>query len=152
MINRPKILINVFIFNSQGNKLLLGKRYDDGHFTTINGKLDYGEGFEDCAYRILSSLANILLEDQDRLKFLCTYNVVDKESNLHFVSIDYQLELSKEDEKSYLMIDSYHFQTWSWFSFEEVLKMEDILSSGLKVFLKKFSINSLEGIKSLISN
>jgi 8-oxo-dGTP diphosphatase len=152
MINRPKILINVFIFNSDGNKLLMAKRYDDGRYTTINGKLDYGEGFEECAYRILSSQANILLEDQERLKFLCTYNVVDKQSNLHFVSIDYQLQLSKEDEKNYLIIDSYHFQNWSWFSFEEISKMEEFLSSGLKVFLKKFSINSIEEIKNLISN
>ena len=152
MINRPKIMINVFIFNTEGNKLLIGKRYDDGSFATISGKLDYGEGFEDCAARILCNVANILLEDQERLKFLCSYNVVDKLANVHLVSIDFYLQLTKEEEKGYLMIDSYHFQNWSWYSYEEILKMYDNLFCGLRTFMKKFDIKSLDEIKCLVSN
>lgn len=152
MINRPKIIVNIFIFNSEGTRVLMGKRHDDGHYDTIAGKLDYGETFEDCANRLLSNMANIMIEEQDRLQFLCSYNVVNKSANIHFVSIDYKLQLTKEEEKSYLIMDGFHFQRWAWYSFEEMSKMEDCLSLGLKVFLTKFNINSLEDIKSLISN
>ena len=130
MLNRPKIMISVFIFNAEGNKILIGKKYDEGSWGTISGKLDYGEGFEDCAARILCNTANILLEDQDRVKFLCTYNVVEKSSNVHLVAVDYYLQVTKE----------------------EVLKMYDSLYHGLKVFLKKFNIKSLEDIRTLDSN
>ena len=152
MINRPKIIISVLIFNTEGNKILIGKKIDEGSWGTISGKLDYGEGFEDCAARILCNTANILLEDQERVKFLCTYNVVDKSSNTHIVAVDYYLQLNKEEEKVHMMLDPYYFQNWNWCSFEEVLKMHDNLFCGLKVFLKKFNINSIQDIRMLDSN
>ena len=152
MISRPKILISVYILNSEGNKVLVGKKFDEGTWGTISGKLDYGEGFEDCAARILCNTANILLEDQDRVKFLCTYNVVDKTSNVHLVAVDFYLQVTKEEEKVHLMLDPYYFQNWNWYSSEEVLKMYDNLFCGLRMFLKKFNIKTLEDIKALVSN
>ena len=113
-------MISVFIFNAEGNKILIGKKYDEGSWGTISGKLDYGEGFEDCAARILCNTANILLEDQDRVKFLCTYNVVEKSSNVHLVAVDYYLQVTKEEEKVHMMLDPYYYQNWSWYSFEGV--------------------------------
>jgi len=152
MISRPKILISVYILNAEGNKVLVGKKFDEGTWGTISGKLDYGEGFEDCAARILCNTANILLEDQDRVKFLCTYNVVDKTSNVHLVAVDFYLQVTKEEEKVHLMLDPYYFQNWNWYSSEEVLKMYDNLFCGLRMFLKKFNIKTLEDIKALVSN
>jgi 8-oxo-dGTP diphosphatase len=113
-------MISVFIFNAEGNKILIGKKYDEGSWGTISGKLDYGEGFEDCAARILCNTANILLEDQDRVKFLCTYNVVEKSSNVHLVAVDYYMQVTKEEEKVHMMLDPYYYQNWSWYSFEGV--------------------------------
>ncbi len=152
MISRPKIMISVYILNAEGNKLLVGKKFDEGTWGTVSGKLDYGEGFEDCAARILCNTANILLEDQDRVKFLCTYNVVDKTSNVHLVAVDFYLQVTKEEEKVHLMLDPYYFQNWNWYSSEEVLKMYDNLFCGLRMFLKKFNIKTLEDIKALVSN
>ncbi len=152
MINRPKIMISVFIFNSDGSKILVGKKYDEGTWSTINGKLDYGEGFEDCAARVLCNSANILVEDPDRIKFLCSYNAVDKSSNLHIVSVDYFIQVTKEEEKFDVKVDPYYFQSWNWYSYEEILKMYDNLFIGLRTFLKKFRIKTLEDIKTLVSN
>jgi 8-oxo-dGTP diphosphatase len=145
-------MISVYIFNADGTKLLIGKKYDEGTWSTINGKLDYGETFEDCAARILCNIANILVEDPDRIKFVCTYNAVDKTSNVHIVSIDYYVQVSKEEEKFHIMLDPYYFQSWNWYSYEELLKMYDSLFIGLKTLLKKFNIKSLDDIKSLVSN
>lgn len=152
MNSRPKLMISVYIFNAEGNKLLIGKKYDEGTWSTINGKLDYGETFEDCAARILCNIANILVEDPERIKFVCTYNAVDKSSNLHIVSIDYYVQVSKEEEKFHIMLDPYYFQSWNWYSYEELIKMYDSLFCGLTTFLNKFNIKSLDDIKSLVSN
>jgi ADP-ribose pyrophosphatase YjhB (NUDIX family) len=151
MINRPKVMISVFIFNSEGNKIFVGKKYDEGTWSTINGKLNYGEELDECAIRILASTANIFV-DQERLNFVCTYNAVDRANNSHIVSIDYYIQVSKEEEKLHFKPDQFHFQSWNWYSVEEILKMYDNLYSGLKVFFSKFNIQTLEDIKTLISN
>jgi ADP-ribose pyrophosphatase YjhB (NUDIX family) len=152
MNNRPKLMITVFIFNSEGNKILIGKRYDETYWSILNGKLEYGEDFEDCASRILSTVTNILVDDSKRLKFICSYNAVDKSKNVHAVSIDHYIQLTKEEEKFYLMVDPFFYQTWSWYSYEELLKMQDNLFAGVQIFLKKFNIKKLEDIKNLVSN
>jgi 8-oxo-dGTP diphosphatase len=152
MSNRPKVVINVFIFNSDGNKILVGKRYDDGTLGILAGKLEYGEDFEDCASRILSNLTNILVEDPQRIKFICSYNAVDRVNNSHIVAIDYYVQLTKEEEKFDLNVDKYYFQTWNWYSYEEIDKMHDSLKSGMQIFLKKFNIKNLDDIKNLVSN
>lgn len=152
MSNRPKVVINVFIFNSDGTKILVGKRFDDGTLGILAGKLEYGEDFEDCASRILSNLTNILVEDPQRIKFICSYNAVDRANNNHIVSIDYYIQLTKEEEKFYLIVDKYYFQNWNWYSFEEITKLYDSLKSGIQIFLKKFNIKNLDDIKNLVSN
>lgn len=152
MNNKPKVMISVFIFNSDGNKILIGKRYDEGSWGVLTGKLEYGEAFEDCAARILCNITNILLEDTERLKFMCSYNAVDKINNIHTVAIDYYIQITKEEEKFYLMVDTYYFQCWNWYSYEEMLKMHDNLYSSMQIFFKKFNIKKLEDIKNLVSN
>jgi len=148
---RPKLMISVLVFNSEGNKMLVGKLFEDGSWGILSGKLVYGENFEECVSRILSNLANILVDDPDRIKFICTFNAVDKENKRHIVSVDYFLQLSKDDH-DHILMDKYFFQYWNWFSYEELLKMYDNLQYDLKIFLKKFSITNLEDIKNLVSN
>jgi ADP-ribose pyrophosphatase YjhB (NUDIX family) len=145
-------MISVFIFNSDGTKIFIGKKYDESFWSILGSKLDYGENFEDCAARILSCVTNILVEDNSRVKFVCSYNAVDKSKNIHIVAVDYMIQITKEEEKFYFMIDPFHFQTWNWFSYEELIKMQDNLFISVQVFLKKFNIKKLDDIKSLISN
>ncbi len=152
MIKRPKIMVNLFVFNSDSSKILVGKRFYDGSYSTFIDRLKYGEGFDDCASRILSKAANILIEDYSRLNFMCTYNVVNNWTNTHFISIDYYTQLTKKEEKFDLLIDPWHFEFWDWYSVEEVIEMNDILFCGLKTFIKKFKIKSNNDIKNLISN
>ena len=150
-MNRPRVMINVFIFNSEGDKLLVGKTYDDGTHSILAGKLEFGEDFDECASRILSNTANILV-DNNRIKFICSYNAVDKINNIHCVSIDYYIQLTKEEEKFYLIVDKFHFQNWNWYSFEEVCKMYDNLKTGMQIFFKKYNIKNYDDIKNLVSN
>jgi ADP-ribose pyrophosphatase YjhB (NUDIX family) len=149
MNSRPRILIGVYVYNSEGDRLLIGKRCDEGTWSVLNKKLGYGETFEDCAVKLLSSTANILV-DPERLRFLCTYNVVGK--TVHNVAVDYYMQMTKEEEKCHLMIDPYYFQSWNWYAYEEIEKMQDNLFCGTQIFLKKFNIKKIEDIKNIVSN
>ena len=153
MNSRPKAIVSVFVFNSDGTKILLGKKVDDGFWSSLTGRLIYGEEFDDCAIRLLSKHINLLVDKQnDRVKFICTYNAVSKNKNTHLIAIDYYIQITKEEEKNYLMINPFLFQSWNWFSLEEVLKMYDHLYMPLQVFLDKFEIGKLDDIKNLVSN
>ena len=150
MKNRPKIMISVFVINSEGDKLIVGNRFYENTSSLVSSKLSYGEEFEDCATRILSNTINIVVEDKKRIKFLCTYNVVGQ--SIHNVAVDFYLQITSEEEKYHLNVDPYYFKHWDWFTFEDITKMHDSLSCGLQIFLKKFNIKNFEDIKKIVSN
>ena len=150
MKNRPKIIISVFVINSVGDKLILGNRFYEDTFSLISCRLSYGEEFEDCAARILSNTINIFLEDKSRIKFLCTYNVVGQ--TIHNIAVVYYLQITSEEEKYHLNVDSYYFKHWDWHTFEQISKMHDSLSYGLQIFLKKFNVKNFEDLKNIVSN
>jgi ADP-ribose pyrophosphatase YjhB (NUDIX family) len=153
MNSRPKAIVNVYIFNSEGDKILMGKRVEDGLWGVPNGKLVYGEDFDECSTRLLSKHVNLLVDKpNERIKFLCTYNAVSKNKSQHLISIDYYIQVTREEEKSYLMINPNHFQSWGWVTFEEILKLYDHLYLTMQVFLDKFNITKLDDIKNIISN
>jgi len=150
MKSRPKIIISVFVFNSEGNKILLGKRFYEDTFSLISCKLSYGEDFEECAGRILSNTVNLTIEDKKRIKFLCSYNVVG--NAIHNVAIDFYVQITNEEEKYHFNVDPYYFKDWDWHSYEEIIKMHESLFYGFQIFLKKFNIKTLEDIKKIVSN
>lgn len=152
MFKKPQILINIFTFNSQGDKILIGKRFDGGLYNIISGKLNYGEGFEECGQRLLTETANISINDVSRIRFLCSYNVIDKIWNQHYISIAMILQLTQEEEKTNFEVDPYLFKTLDWFDFEQISKLQENLYLSLEIFFKKFKIKSLDDIKKLDAN
>ena len=150
MKNRPKIFISVFIVNSEGDKLILGKKFYEDTFSLVSSKLNYGEEFEECAAKIITNTINIFVEDKKRIKFLCSYNVVGQ--SIHNVAVDYYLQITSEEEKYHLNVDSYYFKNWDWHTFEQISKMHDSLSYGLQIFLKKFNVKNFEDLKNIVSN
>lgn len=150
MKSRPKLMISVFVFNSEGNKLIIGKRFHEDYYSLISCKLSYGEEFEDCAAKILFSTVNLVIEDKKRIKFLCTYNVVG--NGIHNVAIDFYFQITSEEEKYHLNVDPYYFKNWDWYTYEELVKINDSLFYGLQIFLKKFNIQNLDDIKKIVSN
>ena len=136
-MNRPRVIVSVYAFNSEGTKILVGKKFDQNSWSVIDGKLEYGEEFDDCAIRIIKNTTNITIDDTKRLKFICTYNAVDKVNKNHMVAVDYYVQFTKDEEISYFKLDIFYFQKWGWFNFEELLKMHDDLFCSTQIFLRK---------------
>ena len=151
MINRPKVVITIYAFNSEGNKILMGKKFNENSWCPIEGKLEYGEEFNECALRLLKKSTNIFIKDTKRLNFICTYNAFDKPNKIHLVAVDYYIQLGKE-EICNAKFDIFYFQKWEWFSYEDLIKTYEDLLFNTKIFLKKFNIKNFEDIKNLVSN
>jgi 8-oxo-dGTP diphosphatase len=152
MINRPRVFVSVYAFNSEGTKILVGKKFDQNSWSVIGAKLEYGEEFEECAIRLIKNITNISIDDPNRLKFICTYNAVDKVNKNHMVAVDFYLQFTKEEEISYFKLDIFYYQKWGWYSFEDLLKIHDDLFCSIQIFLKKFNIQNFDDIKTLNSN
>ena len=152
MINRPKVFVSVYIFNNEGNKIILGKKFIEDSWSVIGAKLEFGEEFDECAIKLIESTTNINIKDPERLKFICTYNAVDKINKNHMVAVDFYLQFTKEEEINYFKMDIFYYQKWAWLTYEEMIKIYDDLFCSTQIFFTKFDIKDYEDIKNLNSN
>ena len=146
-MNRPKVGLGIFVFNSSSNKFLVGKRIKEKCFGLPGGKLEYGESFEGCGKRELFEETNIDI-DESRFKYLCSFNCISKELEYHWVEILMIVHLTSAEEKTIINKEIDKSEDWIWVNLEEVQNFQanNQLFMGLKVFLKKFNIQSLQNI------
>lgn len=146
-MNRPKVGLGIFVFNSSTNKFLVGKRIKEMCYGLPGGKLEYGESFEGCAKRELFEETNINLEES-RFKYLCSFNCINKELEYHWVEIFMVVHISTEEEKTIVNNEPHKSEDWIWITLEDVenINSKNELFIGLKTFLKKFKIHSIQNI------
>lgn len=146
-MNRPNVGLGIFVFNSSSNKFLVGKRIKEKSFGLPGGKLEYGESFEECAKRELFEETNINI-DESRFKYLCSFNCINKELEYHWVEIFMTIHITSEEEKTIFNNEPHKSEDWIWLSFDETqsLSASNQLFIGLKTFLKKFNIHSIQNI------
>lgn len=146
-MNRPKVGLAIFVFNSDTNQFLVGKRIKENTFGLPGGKLEYGESFEGCAQRELLEETNLNL-DESRFKYLCSYNCIDKSMDYHWVEIFMVVHINSQEEHHILNTETDKCENWIWVNFDEMqtINNRDQLFIGLKGFLKRFNINSIQNI------
>jgi len=146
-MNRPNVGLGIFVFNSSTNKFLVGKRIKEKCFGLPGGKLEYGESFEGCAKRELIEETNINLEES-RFKYLCSFNCINKELEYHWVEIFMVVHISTEEENTIVNNEPHKSEDWIWITLEEIenINSKNELFIGLKTFLKKFKIHSIQNI------
>jgi ADP-ribose pyrophosphatase YjhB (NUDIX family) len=147
---RPKAEIGVYILNYDGDKILLGKNKFENFWRIINGKLGYGESFDDCACRILAEQLNFKV-NTDRVKFLCSLNVMDKNTKFHCLEINYFIQITEKEEIELSNLRSLYCQL-KLFNIEDLNILKDEIFFGILVFLKKYNISSLSAMKNVVSN
>lgn len=147
---RPKAEIGIYILSSSGDKILLGKNKFESFWRIINGKLSYGEGFDDCACRLLKEQLNFNVT-ADRVKFLCSLNVLNKATKFHCLEINYFVQMTEQEEKELSVGRSIYYQ-WRLFNHEEILSPNENIFMGVSIFMKKYNITSLSDMKNVVSN
>lgn len=149
---RPRLLINIFLLNAKEDKILILKKFENFFWELVGEKLNFGEQFDECVKRVLYEETTLKIDDFTRIKFVCSYNAVEKVKKKHFISVNYVLTLTEEEEKSKITIDPYRYQHWKWITFDEMQKMNETFFYGVQIFMKNYKIKSFSDIKTIKSN
>jgi len=109
----------------RNGKILLGKRHDDpekadsemhgeGTWTIPGGKLDFGEGLEEGAYRETLEETGIKL-NKEKIKLVSLSN--DRVTDAHFITLGF---LCEEFEGEPQVMEPDEITEWQWFDFNNL--------------------------------
>lgn len=124
-MNSRKQGVGIGVMILRDGKVLLGKRHDDpekadsllhgeGTWTLPGGKLDFGESFEDTAYREVFEETGIKI-NKENLKFVSITN--DIVTDAHFVTIGFLCGGFEGEPK---VMEPEEITEWKWFSLNEL--------------------------------
>jgi 8-oxo-dGTP diphosphatase len=148
--NYPKGGVGVFVINSTGDKLLLGKRKDTNTYAKPGGWLEYGETFEECGSRELKEEIDLDI-NPDRIHHIKTYNCYDPVNNYHNVAIYLYCDITEDEERRIVNTEPHKNEKWFWVDFEFIKENRDKLFFPFKEFIDQFKeINSIHDLKDLI--
>ena len=134
---RPRVAIEIFLFNSTGDKFLMIKKNNILYLPYT--LLEFSEDFEQCAQRCIQEETNILINDKQKLNFLCSFNCLDKKTDFHRIEIYYATQLSDNQ----LVKDECGFV---WNNFDEIEKNFINCVFPVQMFFKKYNIKSNQDI------
>jgi 8-oxo-dGTP diphosphatase len=127
MENKPRVGIGFGVMLLRDNKILLGRRnknpetadselHGEGTWTMPGSKLEFGESFEDGAYREVLEETGIKI-NKENIKFISVAN--DKAEDAHFVTLGFLCaELEGEAEAK----EPDEITGWKWFPLNELPK------------------------------
>jgi len=136
---RPGVGIGVMILKD--NKILLGKRHFDPQkagselhgedtWTMPGGKMEFGEGFEDCAYREVLEETDIKI-NKEKLRIISITNDIVKDA--HFITLGFLCKDFKGEPK---VMEPDEITEWKWFALDKL--PENIFFPSEKV-IKNYS-------------
>ena len=137
----PKVLINIILINSRETKMLFVKRKRKSYWELLGHILEYGETFNQRLKEILNETTLRDENVENKLKFICSFNAVDREKQRHFVELIY---VYKIDEGKKVLVVTDKFKTLKWMNMEEIKKEQ--IFYGFEIFLKKYKIKELKDI------
>jgi 8-oxo-dGTP diphosphatase len=120
MHSEKRVGVGCGVMILRGNTVLLGKRHDDpekassllhgeGTWTMPGGKLDFGESFEDAAYREVLEETGLRI-DRKKIRHISITN--DRVPNAHFITIGF---LCTEFAGEPRVMEPDEITEWRWF-------------------------------------
>ena len=137
----PKVLINIILINSKKNKILFVKRRSKAYWDLLGHILEYGETIEQRIKEILDETTFKGKNMENKMKFICSFNAVDKSKQRHFVELMY---IYKLEEGEMVYVEKEKFKSWDWLTIDEI-KTEPIFY-GFEIFLEKYKIKEIKDI------
>ena len=137
----PKVLINIILINSRENKILFVKRRSKAYWDLLGHILEYGETIEQRIKEILDETDLEGKNMENKMKFICSFNAVDKGKQRHFVELIY---IYKIEEGEMVKVKKEKFKSWIWMTMDEIKKEK--LFYGFEIFLEKYKIKEIKDI------
>ena len=142
--HHPKVLINIILINSNETKILFVNKGNKAYWELLGHLLEYGETFEQRIREIMSQTTFELNDDEnifDKVKYICSFNAVDREKQRHFVQIVYAMKI---DEGKMIYVNKNIFKFWKWMTMEDI--KNDKLFFGFEKFIEKFNVKEIKDI------
>ena len=139
----PKVLINIILINSSESKILFVKKENKSYWNLLGHILEYGETFEQRIKEIMSETTFELEENEnilDKIKYLCSFNAVDREKKRHFVELMYAMKI---DDGKRVFVDREKFR-YRWMKMEEI--KNEKLFFGFEMFIEKYKVKQIKAI------
>ena len=136
----PKVLINIIIINSRETKMLFVKRRSKAYWDILGHILEYGETIDQRLKEILDETTSEDENIEKKLKFLCSFNAVDKDKKRHFVELIYAYKI---DVGKKFLVDKDKFK-FKWMDMEQIKNAQ--IFYGLEIFFKKYKIKEIKDI------
>ena len=134
----PKVLINIILINSKENKILFVKRRSKAYWDLLGHILEYGETIEQRIKEILDETTLQGKNKENKMKFICSFNAVDKIKQRHFVELIYVYKIEET-----VRVDKEKFK-WNWMTMDEIKK--EPIFYGFEIFLEKYKIKEIKDI------
>jgi len=123
MSDKPKVGVGCGVMILKDNKILLGRRNEnpdtadselrgEGTWTMPGGKLEYQEGFEECACRETLEETGLIVT---KVKVICLNN--DKNEHAHFVTIGLLVEEFSGEPR---VMEPNEITEWRWFDLDNL--------------------------------
>ena len=120
--------------------MLFVKRRSKAYWDILGHILEYGETIDQRLKEILDETTSNDENIEKKLKFLCSFNAVDKDKKRHFVELIYAYKI---DGGKKFFVDKEKFK-FKWMNMEEIKK--DQIFYGLEIFFKKYKIKEIKDI------
>jgi ADP-ribose pyrophosphatase YjhB (NUDIX family) len=143
---RPNVGIGVFIFNSDKNKFIIGKRIKEQLYGLPGGALEYGESFEESIQRETFEECGLNIEDNSRFEFICSFNCIRKEIGYHWLNLIMKIDLLKHEEDLIVNKEKDKCENWEWITLDECLNLKGKLFWSLEDYFNKFNIKNIKDI------
>ena len=140
LYQHPKVLINIILINSKETKMLFVKRRSKSYWDLLGHILEYGETLNQRLKEILDETTLEGENVENKLKFVCSFNAVDKDKQRHFVELIYVYKI----EEGMVYVHEDKFKSWKWMNMEEI--ENDQIFYGFEMFLKKYKIKEIKDI------
>jgi 8-oxo-dGTP diphosphatase len=132
----PKGGIGIFVCHPFEDKVLIGRRKDNGLLAQPGGWLEYGEEWTECGVRELREETGLDIP-VDRIKHIKTFNCYDPYNKYHNVAIYLYTKLIESELNQIKTMEPDKCESWEWLDFRYVKENKENFFFPVRVFFEK---------------
>ncbi|KAL1568491.1 geranyl diphosphate phosphohydrolase-like [Salvia divinorum] len=136
---QPTLEVGVQVLLLKGNKVLMGRRHTvvgNGHFALPGGHLEFGESFEECAYREVKEETGLEIKRVEKLTIV--NNAILEPKPMHLIAVIMRAVLADPNQEA-INMEPEKCDGWNWYDWDHLpspllLTLETAILGGLNPF------------------
>ncbi|XP_047973902.1 geranyl diphosphate phosphohydrolase-like [Salvia hispanica] len=120
MSAQPTLEVGVQVILLKGNKVLMGRRHTvvgDAHFALPGGHLEFGESFEECAYREVKEETGLEIKGAEKLTIVS--NAILEPKPMQLVAVIMRAALADPNQEA-INMEPEKCDGWNWYHWDHL--------------------------------